>query len=158
SDRTSTKLGKRTPYILAGTAMAVILMNVLPILDNSYAAQPSPFKLASFIIVLALLLVAMGVYRSPAVALMPDVTPTPLRSGANAIISRAGTARAILCLATSAILYPTEKAAGLEHVDYPPLFLAVSAIMVAAIVVMLLTVREPKLAAENQALERRHPE
>lgn len=158
SDRTSTKLGKRTPYILAGTAMAVILMNVLPILDNSYAAQPSPFKLASFIIVLALLLVAMGVYRSPAVALMPDVTPKPLRSRANAIINLMGTVGAILYLAISAILYPTEKVAGLEHVDYQPLFLAVSAIMVAAIVVMLLTVREPKLAAENQALERRHPE
>ena len=158
SDRTSTKLGKRTPYILAGTAMAVILMNILPILDNSYAAQPSSFKLASFIIVLALLLVAMGVYRSPAVALMPDVTPKPLRSKANAIINLMGTVGAILYLAISAILYPTEKVAGLEHVDYQPLFLAVSAIMVAAIVVMLLTVREPKLAAENQALERQHPE
>ena len=158
SDRTSTKLGKRTPYILAGTAMAVILMNILPILDNSYAAQPSSFKLASFIIVLALLLVAMGVYRSPAVALMPDVTPKPLRSKANAIINLLGTVGATLYLAISAILYPTEKVAGLEHVDYQPLFLAVSAIMVAAIVVMLLTVREPKLAAENQALERQHPE
>ena len=158
SDRTSTRMGKRTPYIIAGTAFAVILMNILPFLDNSYAAQPSLFKLVSFIIVLGLLLVAMGVYRSPAVALMPDVTPKPLRSKANAIIKLMGTVGAILYLALSALLYPTEKVAGLEHVNYQPLFLAVSLIMVAAVAVMLLTVREPKLTAANQALERQHPE
>ena len=158
SDRTDTKLGKRTPYILAGTALAVILMNLLPFLDNSYAARPSLFKLVSFIVVLGLLLVAMGVYRSPAVALMPDVTPKPLRSKANAIINLMGTVGAILYLALSALLYPTEKVAGLEHVNYQPLFLAVSLIMVAAVAVMLLTVREPRLAAANQALERQHPE
>ena len=50
-------------------------MNLLPVLDNAYAASPSPLILGLFIAVLALLLVAMGMYRSPAVALMPDVTP-----------------------------------------------------------------------------------
>ena len=85
---------------------------------------------------------------------MPDVTPKPLRSKANAIINLMGTVGAILYLALSALLYPTEKVAGLEHVDYQPLFLAVSLIMVAAVAVMLLTVREPKLAAANQALAR----
>lgn len=158
SDRTNTKLGKRTPYILAGTAFAVILMNLLPMLDNSYAAEPSPFKLVSFVIVLALLLVAMGVYRSPAVALMPDVTPKPLRSKANAIINLMGAVGGILYLAISAVMYPTSKVAGLDHVNYQPLFLVVSLIMVVAVVVMLLTVREPKLTAANQALEKQHPE
>lgn len=158
SDRTNTKLGKRTPYILAGTAFAVILMNLLPMLDNSYAAEPSPFKLVSFVIVLALLLVAMGVYRSPAVALMPDVTPKPLRSKANAIINLMGAVGGILYLAISAVMYPTSKVAGLDHVNYQPLFLVVSLIMAVAVVVMLLTVREPKLTAANQALEKQHPE
>ena len=66
SDRTrNEKLGRRTPYILAGTAAAVILMNLLPILDNSYAREAAPFKFASFVVVLGLLLVAMGYYRSP---------------------------------------------------------------------------------------------
>ena len=46
-------------------------MNLLPLLDNRYAAAPSPVTLAGFVAVLALLLVAMGTYRSPAVALMP---------------------------------------------------------------------------------------
>ena len=73
------KLGRRTPFILAGTAAAVVLMNLLPRIDNSYYAAAAPFKLVSFIIVLGLLLIAMGTYRSPAVALMPDVTPKPLQ-------------------------------------------------------------------------------
>ena len=42
SDRTRTRLGRRTPYILAGTAGAVVLMNLLPVLDNSYSAQAAP--------------------------------------------------------------------------------------------------------------------
>ena len=60
SDKTHTRIGKRMPFILFGTGCAVILMNILPLLDNSYAAQPSGFKTASFVIVLGLLLVAMG--------------------------------------------------------------------------------------------------
>ena len=158
SDRTHTRLGKRTPYILAGTLLAVLLMNLLPLLDNSYAAQPSPSKLAGFVLVLGLLLVAMGIYRSPAVALMPDVTPKPLRSKGNAIINLMGAVGGVLYLAVSAVMYPTSKVAGLEHVNYQPLFLVVSIIMMAAVLLLLLTVREPKLAAENQALERLHPE
>lgn len=77
SDRTSTKIGRRMPFILLGTACAAVLMNLLPVLDNRYAAAPSTGKLVGFAAVLGLLLVAMGTYRSPAVALMPDVTPNP---------------------------------------------------------------------------------
>ena len=69
------RLGRRTPFILAGTAGAVVLMNLLPMLDNSYFRQAAPYKLVSFVIVLGLLLIAMGTYRSPAVALMPRPSP-----------------------------------------------------------------------------------
>ena len=159
SDRSHNKrLGKRTPFILCGTAAAVILMNILPALDNSYAAEAAPFKFVSFVVVLGLLLIAMGTYRSPAVALMPDVTPKPLRSKGNAIINLMGALGGIIYLGVAAALYPTAKVKELAHVNYQPLFLVVSAIMVVAIVVLLLTIREPKLAAENQALEKEHPE
>ncbi len=158
SDRTRTKLGRRTPYIIAGTAGAVILMNLLPILDNSYSREAAPFKLAAFIIVLGLLLISMGTYRSPAVALMPDVTAKPLRSRANAIINLMGAVGGVLYLAVAAVLYPTSMVADLEHVNYQPLFLVVSAIMVIAVAVLLLTIREPELAARNQQLEKEHPE
>ena len=158
SDRTRTKLGRRTPYILAGTAFAVILMNILPVLDNSYAAEAAPFKFISFVVVLGLLLIAMGTYRSPAVALMPDVTPKPLRSRGNAIINLMGAVGGIIYLGVASVLYPNSKVEDLPHVNYQPLFIIVSAIMVVAVVVLLLTIREPKLAAENQALEAKHPE
>ena len=102
SDKSHSKLGKRMPFILFGTGCAIILMNILPLLDNSYAAQPSGFKTASFVIVLGLLLVAMGTYRAPAVALMPDVTPKPLRSRANAIINLMGAVGGILYLGVAA--------------------------------------------------------
>lgn len=158
SDRTDTKLGKRTPFILFGTGCAVILLNILSLLDNSYAASPAPFKLVSFVIVLGLLLLGMGTYRSPAVALMPDVTPKPLRSKGNAIINLMGAVGGLLYLAVAAVMYPNSKVAGLAHVNYQPLFITVSAIMFVAVAVLLLTVKEPKLVAENRALEAGHPE
>ena len=54
SDRSHSKLGRRTPFILGGTAGAVIFMNILPILDNSYSAEAAPFKFVSFVVVLGL--------------------------------------------------------------------------------------------------------
>ena len=158
SDKVNTKIGRRTPFILAGTAAAVILMNILPILDNSYAAEAAPFKFVSFVIVLGFLLIAMGTYRSPAVALMPDVTPKPLRSKGNAIINLMGAVGGMLYLAIAAVMYPTSKVKGLAHVNYQPLFIVVSLIMLVAIVVLFITIREPKLVAENRALEAKHPE
>lgn len=159
SDRCrETRVGRRTPFILAGTGAAVVLMNLLPILDNSYAAQAAPFKLVSFVIVLGLLLVAMGTYRSPAVALMPDVTPKPLRSRANAIINLMGAVGGVLYLGVTAALYPAARTQGLDHVNYQPLFVIVSVIMLVSVAVLLLTIREPRLAAENRVLEQRHPE
>lgn len=158
SDRTNTKIGKRMPFILFGTGCAVILLNILPLLDNSYAASPAPFKLVSFVIVLGLLLIAMGTYRSPAVALMPDVTPKPLRSKGNAIINLMGAVGGILYLAVAAVMYPNSKVQGLAHVNYQPLFIVVASVMFVAVAVLFLTVKEPKLSAENKALETQHPE
>ena len=158
SDRTNTKIGKRTPYILGGTLAAVILLNILPLLDNSYYAAASAGKMVAFIIILGLLLISMGTYRSPAVALMPDVTPKPLRSRANAIINLMGAVGGIIYLAIAAVMYPISKVLGLDHVNYQPLFIVVALIMAVSIIVMKLTINEPKLVAENQALEAEHPE
>ena len=158
SDRTETKMGKRMPFILFGTGCAVILLNVLPLLDNGYYASPAPFRMVSFVVVLGLLLIAMGIYRSPAVALMPDVTPKPLRSKANAIINLMGAVGGMIYLALAAFLYPNSKVANLPHVNYQPLFLIVAAIMFVSVGVLFLTIKEPKLSAQNRALEEEHPE
>ena len=162
SDRTNTKIGKRMPFILFGTGCAIILMNLLPLIENSYYAAPSTAKTVSFVIVLGLLLIAMGTYRSPAVALMPDVTPKPLRSKGNAIINLMGAVGGILYLAITSVLYSQSRLEAIEaaggRVNYQPLFMIVSAIMFVSIGVLFLTIKEPKLTAENQALEEQHPE
>lgn len=172
SDKVNTPIGKRMPFILCGTAVAVAMMNILPQLANSYYCNPSTGLLLGFIIVLALLLIAMGTYRSPAVALMPDVTPKPLRSKANAIINLMGAVGGVLYLGVAAVLYSGsridanytlgyftgEDGVQVAVVDYSVLFLVVSCIMVAAIAILYFTIKEPKLTAENQAYEAAHPE
>lgn len=158
SDRTSTRIGRRMPFILFGTVWAVVLMNILPFLDNSYAREGSAVKLALFIVTLGLLLVMMGTYRSPAVALMPDVTPKPLRSKANAIINLMGAVGGIIYLAVAAVMYPNAKTAGVAHVNYQPLFIVVSALMAFSVLILYLTIREPKLAEAERAYEAEHPE
>ena len=158
SDKKETKIGKRMPFILFGTGLAIILMNILPLLDNSYYSSASPFKVISFVVVLGLLLIAMGTYRSPAVALMPDVTPKPIRSKANAIINLMGAVGGIIYLAVAAVLYPNSKTAGLDHVNYQILFIVVAAIMFVSVALLFLFVKEVDLVKENKALEEKHPE
>ena len=98
SDKCKSPLGRRRPYVLFGTLAAIVLMMGLPLLADSYHAAPAGSKLMLFVVVLGMLLVAMGTYRSPAVALMPDITPKPLRSKANAIINLMGAMGGILYL------------------------------------------------------------
>ncbi|MCR5095852.1 MAG: MFS transporter [Erysipelotrichaceae bacterium] len=158
SDKTNTTFGKRMPFIIFGTGVAVVLMNLLPLIDNSYYQEASQFKMISFIVVLGMLLIAMGTYRSPAVALMPDVTPKPLRSKANAIINLMGAVGGIIYLAIAAFLYPNSKTVGVAHVDYQILFVVVSGIMFVSVGLLYLFIKEPKLVEENRQLEEEHPE
>ncbi len=158
SDKCNTKIGRRMPFIIGGTAVSVVLMTFIPSLDNAYYREPTAGLCTGFIIILALLLISMGVYRSPAVALMPDVTPKPLRSKGNAIINLMGAVGGILYLIVTSILYSASRTAGLEHVDYSPLFLIVQVVMVLSTIVLFLTIKEPLLVAECQEYERAHPE
>jgi Na+/melibiose symporter-like transporter len=100
----------------------------------------------------------MGTYRSPAVALMPDVTPKPLRSKANAIINLMGAIGGIIYLLVTSVLYSKSRTDGLEHVDYMPLFAIVGGIMLVALFVIMFLVNEPKLAREQREYEKAHPE
>lgn len=155
SDKCTARLGRRRPFILFGTLASVALMMTLPILTDSFHASPASWKAICFIIGLGMLLVAMGTYRSPAVALMPDVTPKPLRSKANAIINLMGALGGIVYLLLTTFLYKTNSE---TYVSYFPLFAIVGGIMLAALAVVLLFVNEPKLAAEQKAYEDAHPE
>ena len=139
SDKVDTPLGKRTPFIIGGTIAAVVLMMLLPYADQSQ-------KQGLFVITLGLTLIAMAMYRSPAVALMPDLTPKPLRSSANAVINLMGAVGGVYTLVLIRFLVKSE-----QRPSYFPVFLGVAAIMIIAIVVLLATIREKKLAAEIAA-------
>lgn len=158
SDNCRSPLGRRRPFILVGTLVSVVLMMGLPILDNSYFLAPSSTKILLFIINLAVLLIAMGTFRSPAVALMPDVTPKPLRSKGNAIINLMGAVGGVLYLIITSILYSKGRTEGLEHISYIPIFAIVAFIMLIALVVVMFFVNEPKLAREQAEYEKQHPE
>ena len=158
SDRCNTRIGKRRPFIIIGMIFTIILMIWLPIIDNSYFTAPSTFKMTLFICILGLLLLTMSFYRSPAVALMPDITPKPLRSKANAIINLMGAIGGILYLIFTALMYPESKTDGLVHVDYFPLFIAVSVVIFVSLIMIIFFVNEPKLAKKQQEYEAAHPE
>ena len=155
SDKCTSKLGRRRPFILFGTLAAVALMMTLPLLTDSFHAAPAAWKTVTFIITLGLLLIAMGTYRSPAVALMPDVTPKPLRSKANAIINLMGAVGGILYLLITTFLYKTKSD---TYISYFPLFAIVGGIMLLALAVVMLCVNEPKLVARQRKYEEEHPE
>lgn len=155
SDKCTSKLGRRRPFILYGTLTAVVLMMALPLLTDSYHAAPASWKILCFVITLGLLLITMGTYRSPAVALMPDVTPKPLRSKANAIINLMGTSGGIIYLLVTTFLYKTNSGV---YTSYLPLFLIVGGIMLVSLAIVMFCVNEPKLVAEQKKYEQAHPE
>ena len=155
SDKCTSRLGRRRPFILFGTLAAICLMLLLPLFADSYHAAPGGGKIALFICVLGLLLVAMGTYRSPAVALMPDITPKPLRSKANAIINLMGAVGGILYLLITTFLYHVKSE---TYVSFFPLFAIVAGIMGAAMAVVMFFVNEPELVKKQQEYDRKHPE
>lgn len=112
------------------------------------ATAKSPVTLVFFIALLLVILVSMSVFRSPAVALMPDVTLKPLRSKANAVINLMGSAGGILVLVLGMVF--ATSAVRNSLMSYTGYFTVIAAIMLAALVVFMLTVRENEWAAEMQ--------
>lgn len=226
SDKSRSKRGKRTPFILVGTIIAAVAFISLSVADNmqlarieqiaavtqtdgaerdsametlyesdvkisvgeakgqnlskvitkdefmklgpsdeyvvaarqAYAANrvsAAPYTLFLFLGLLLIVLVSMATFRSPAVALMPDVTPRPLRSKGNAIINLMGTAGGILVLVLG-IVFGTGKVAN-SLMSYTTFFVVTAGIMLVALVIFMLTVKEPLWSAEadkiNQTLE-----
>jgi len=144
SDKISHKKGKRTPFIFVGTILAVIFMTFLPIAANMR-------NLVFFIIALLFTLMSMSIYRSPAVSLMPDVTPKPLRSKGNALINLMGAVGTIAALGLVMFLVGEG-----ETPNYQPLFAAVAVIMIVALIVVLTKVNENKFVEERIAVEKEY--
>ena len=152
SDKVHTKLGRRMPFIVAGTILAVIFMMLLPMIDNAEKARWNTGESFSnqviFLAVLFFTLVSMGLYRSPAVALMPDVTPNHLRSRANAVINLMGAVGGVYALIMIKVLVGKG-----ETPDYLPLFASIAAVMAIAVGILVITIRENKLREEVEKAE-----
>ena len=136
SDRVDTRFGKRKPFIIIGSCLAALIMLLIPVANATG-------NLGFFVAVLGVLLIVMGTYRSPAVALMPDVTPKPLRSKGNAVINLMGSLGGIM---TYLIVFVLIKDKSLTN--YPYVFAIISGFMVACAIILGLTVNEKNLAAQ----------
>lgn len=108
----------------------------------------SPLPLVFFVVLLLIVLVSMSIFRSPAVALMPDVTIKPLRSKANAVINLMGSAGGILVLGLG-IVFATSS---VRHslMSYTTYFAVIAGIMLLALLIFKLTVNEPRLVRQME--------
>ena len=140
SDRCHSRLGRRTPFILVGSLLAALLIPLLAVADQM---RSLPF----FFTVLCLLLVVLSSYRSPCVALMPDVTPRPIRAKADAFNSLMAAASGVVILISISLAVPD-----VEHPNYMPVFLIISAIIILCTVLFAVFFREKK------AVEKMHTE
>lgn len=138
SDKIDTPLGKRTPFIIVGTLLSASIMLLIPIADKQQ-------NFILFLLALGAVLISMGLYRSPAVALMPDLTPPALRSQGNAVVNVMGAVGSLYALVMIHFLVSNEIRA-----DYTNLFLSISFILIFALVLLLLTIREKKLLEKIQ--------
>lgn len=124
---------------------------------QAYAWQQtvqSPVTLIFFIVLLLLVLLSMSSFRSPAVALMPDVTVKPLRSKANAVINLMGAAGGIIVLALG-LVFGTGKI-GNALMSYTPFFFVIAGIMLVSLAVFMLTVREPRFVKEMEEQSKKY--
>ena len=145
SDKTSTPIGKRMPYILTGTFVAAVAFPFIPLFFHAN-------NIAGMVAMMAIVLMFMMMYRNPAVALMPDITPKPLRAKANGIINIMGylggafaTVLGIF-LKLSDYINSADEARNVWIIELP--FIIASLLMVISALVLFFTIRENKIAEE----------
>ena len=145
SDKTHTPIGKRMPYILTGTFVAAIAFPFIPLFFHYN-------NIVGMVIMMALVLMFMMMYRNPAVALMPDITPKPLRAKANGIINIMGyiggafaTVLGLFLVLSNYINAPDHER-NLWVIELP--FIIASVLMVISALVLFATIKENKIEQE----------
>lgn len=118
------------------------------------ATAEDPAILVLFVGMLLVVLVSMAIFRSPAVALMPDVTIKPLRSKANAVINLMGSAGGILVLILGMVL--STSAVRNSLMSYTGFFVIIAGIMLSALAIFRWQVNEPKLVQQMQQESERY--
>lgn len=136
SDRTQTRWGRRRPFLLIGMPIAAVSLAALVWTHDA--------GLVPLLATTGVMNLAMSLFRSPTVALMPDLTPPPLRSQANGVINLMGGIGAAIVLQVGKMLYPL-------NAGYP--FVIAAAIMVAVFLLFLVVVREPAVPEGDAGVE-----
>ncbi len=142
SDKTHTKIGKRMPYILVGTFVSAIAFPFIPLFFHLN-------KIGAMVAMMAIVLLFMMMYRNPAVALMPDITPKPLRAKANGIINIMGYFGGAFATVLGMVFVLSGYLKGnhnLMTIEMP--FVIASVLMVISALVLFFTVRENKIEEE----------
>ena len=145
SDRTKTPIGKRMPYILVGTFVSAVAFPFIPLFFHRN-------NIVGMVAMMGIVLIFMMMYRNPAVALMPDITPKPLRAKANGIINIMGyfggafaTVLGLFFVLSSYINAPAAERS-IWTIELP--FIVASALMVISALVLFKTIRENELAVQ----------
>ncbi|MCL1993509.1 MAG: MFS transporter [Spirochaetes bacterium] len=125
SDRTRTRFGRRMPFLFVGIPLCVVLFTIIPHMNT----------LPSMMAVVIGFTFVMGVWRTPAVSLMPDLIPGPFRSQANGIVNLMGGVGAVLAFAGGGLLF--------ELGGFPMPFLVSGLLALAALGVLAVFIREP---------------
>ena len=145
SDKTVTPIGKRMPFILTGTFVSAVAFPFIPLFFHAN-------NIVGMVLMMVVVLIFMMMYRNPAVALMPDITPKPLRAKANGIINIMGylggafaTVLGIF-LKLSDYINAADEARNVWIIELP--FIIASVLMVISALVLFFTVRENRIAEE----------
>jgi maltose/moltooligosaccharide transporter len=131
SDRLRTKIGRRMPFILIGAPIGALVFGIIPM-----AAV-----LPVFVACTSTLILSMAIWRTPVVALMPDITPSGKRSQANGIINFMGGIGTIIALQTGGTLYKLSP-------NFP--FWMGSALVILAALMVFIFIKEPKDFEETE--------
>ncbi len=158
SDRCRSKLGKRRPFIVYGAPVSAVLFALIP-----WMALKT--NLPTTMIFIILFVFSMSLWRAPAVALMPALTPPELRSEGNAIINLMGGVGSVIGMVAGALVSAiyllvtgTKVTAENEQfTSFPYVFLLGAIVMIIGMIVVRVTVKEPssleEVAAKNQAAD-----
>ncbi len=125
SDRLRTPIGRRMPFILIGAPIGAVAFGIIPLAG----------VLPLFVACTSTLLLSMAFWRTPVVALMPDITPSPFRSQANGIINLMGGLGSIIATLGGSALYAMNQA-------YP--FWLGSALVIISAILVFVFIKEPK--------------
>lgn len=132
SDRTHTRFGRRMPYLLIGMPLGALFTAIIPFHNG----------LATLLLFMVLMNLAMSLYRSPTVSLMPDITEERRRTRANGIINFMGGVGSILAFGAGSILYNA-------HPSLP--FIAAAVVTLASLLILTVFIKERRDAPGYQA-------